>query len=298
VPRIDIGSYEGSFVLRFGGEFSRINAYTLASTLVSVADAARAANGLINPGYDIEVVVEALGSGSFKAKIRAVYRQGGNLFSVQNLRAVVLSVIAAHIYTQTLAPGVSINVVTNEDSVVVTAGDQTVVVPRSTYEAMQEVQSLETFRQAVSRAFRSVDGDETIQSVAITSGDDTDEETPIEVSREQFAVLAGETATSDVPTREVEEQTEVQIMRAILEQSRRRWEFVWRGVTIAAPVLDSSFFEKFAAHEITIAPGDALVVRLRIVQRLDASGIYVNQKYEVVSVLEHIPRPSQASLGG
>jgi len=62
---INIEQYQDSFVIHFGGEFKRINAYTLASTLVSFADAVKEANSLINQGFEIEVFVEALGEGWF-----------------------------------------------------------------------------------------------------------------------------------------------------------------------------------------------------------------------------------------
>jgi len=88
-------------------------------------------------------------------------------------------------------------------------------------------------------------------------------------------------------------------MRAILERSRRRWEFVWRGVRISAPVLDDSFYMDFAAHKITIALGDALEVKLKIRQRKDVySGIMLNDPngYEVLKVLKHLPRHRQADF--
>lgn len=300
MPEVDVGTFEESFVIRFGSEFSQINAYTLASTLVAIADAARAANARVNPGYDIEVVVEALGSGSFKAKVRALYRQSGNLFSAQDLKAIVLSLIAAHIYTQALAPEPDLKVIVNDDSVVVTAGERVVVVPRDIHDSLQEVEGSDAFIDAIRRAFRSVEADTSVESVAITAPDEDEEADkdtpPVEVPRRSFAALAGEIRGPDALTRELEEQTEVQIVRAILEQTRRRWEFVWRGVRIAAPVLDSAFHERFAAHEITIAPGDTLRVRLRILQRLDATGIYVNDRYEVTEVIDHVPRPPQQTL--
>lgn len=93
------------------------------------------------------------------------------------------------------------------------------------------------------------------------------------------------------------EITDIEILRAILERSRRRWEFVWSGNRISAPVLDDLFYDRFFAHEITIAPGDRLRVRLKVKQhRLPDVGIFVNQSFEVVEVLEHIPRPRQSRL--
>src|SRR5574340_502480 len=95
---IDVREFESDFVIYFGGEQKRINAYTLASSLVSIADAVKAANSLINPGYDVEVVVEAFGEGSFKAKVRTLYNGASNLFSKDNLKAIAVSVIASYVY--------------------------------------------------------------------------------------------------------------------------------------------------------------------------------------------------------
>jgi hypothetical protein len=96
---------------------------------------------------------------------------------------------------------------------------------------------------------------------------------------------------NDPLTRIISEQCELQIVKAILEQNTRKWEFMWHGVRISAPVLDSSFYSKFFAHTITIAPGDELKARLSIKQALDLrTGIYTNIAYEVAEVFEHVPR--------
>ncbi len=106
---VDIREFEEEFVIYFGGEPKRINAYTLASSLVSVADDVKSANSLINPGYNVEVVVEAFGEGSFKVKVRTLYNGAKNLFSKENLKAITLGVIAAYIYQHTLSPDIEIN---------------------------------------------------------------------------------------------------------------------------------------------------------------------------------------------
>lgn len=66
---------------------------------------------------------------------------------------------------------------------------------------------------------------------------------------------------------------------------------MWNGLKIAAPVLDESFFDDFFAHRIRIAPGDSLLVKLRLKQkRVPDLGIFVTESYEVLEVIEHIPR--------
>ena len=81
MPTVNISEFEDAVVIHFATEGTRINAYTLASTLVALADAARAANSSINIGYDVEIVVESVAPGSFRVRIKALYSRARNLFS-------------------------------------------------------------------------------------------------------------------------------------------------------------------------------------------------------------------------
>lgn len=295
MPTVDIRSVEDSFVIHFGGEFRRINAYTLATTLVGIADAAKAANELINPGYEIEVVVEALGEGSFRATVRAIYTKAGNLFSQQNLKTVVLAVIAAFVYEHTLAPDRDVTINISTEEVVIEQGDTKIVVPREVHDAKKEIEKVPEFRRGVGRAIGAAERDPSISDVGFGSEDVP--EPPVRIPRERFAQVSTPIPGGDGNVRNVEQITKVRILRAILERSRRRWQFVWNGVPISAPVLDDGFYDDFIAHRITIAPGDALEVRLSIKQVLDPDiGVYLNEGYEVVEVLNHIPRSEQDNL--
>src|SRR5690606_42133860 len=85
--------------------------------------------------------------------------------------------------------------------------------------------------------------------------------------------------------------------RAILERSKRKWEFVWQGFKISAPVLDEMFYDDFFAHKVKIAPGDQLEAKVKIYQIKDEdTGIYSNDRYEVVEVIKHIPHIEQGDL--
>jgi hypothetical protein len=97
--------------------------------------------------------------------------------------------------------------------------------------------------------------------------------------------------------RTIEEDCDLQIVKAILERSKRKWEFKWRGVTISAPIKDPNFYTDFSSHNITIAPGDVFQARLAIKQKKDDfSGIYTNTGYEIITVYRHIPKMQPARL--
>lgn len=294
---IDVRAFESDFVIYFGAEPKRINAYTLASSLVSIADAVKAANSLINPGYDVEVVVEALAEGSFKAKVRTLYTGASNIFSTENLKAITLGVIAAYVYQHSLSSDQAVNVFVKTDEVIVEQRNKRIVIPRDVYDSVKEVEKSERFTQSIGKAFEALERDADIESIGFTRGLD-DEIPPILIPRSRFALLSDSPEIQE-NQREVLDVATLHILRAILERGKRKWEFVWRGIKISAPVLDERFFDDFFAHKIMIAPGDSIEVKLKIYQSRDPdTRIFTNNRYEVIEVLRHIPTPKQLGMDG
>ena len=292
---VDISKFEESVVLHFKVEGSRINAYTLASTLVSIADAAKAANSTLNAGYDVEIVVDAVGPGSFRAKITALYKNSKNLFSSQLVAGVIVGVLANYIYERTLAVDESVSVQINTDEVIIEKGDEKIIVPRKVYDATKQVESNPQFRQAIVKTLKSIESDENVEALGFVEEIDSSE--PEVLIPRQAIINASLQLEAEEPTRTIEELVDLQIIKAILERSRRKWEFMWRGVKISAPIVDEKFYVEFFAHDITIAPGDILQVRLQIQQLKDQdTGIYSNKGYEVVEVFKHIPRMRQMPI--
>lgn len=291
-----VAQLDDAFVIHFQSERERLNAYTLASTLVAIADAAKAANFSINPGYDIEIVVEAVGPGSFRAKIKAVYTKARNLFSDQRVQAVVLSIVASYIYERTLAVDNKIQVEVNTNEVIIVHGNDRVIVPRNVYNATRIAEKNPSFVRAISRSLEAPVEDPHVTGLGFVpelSSPPPEVVIPKDLMQQVAAIIPDE----EPPSRVITEQCDLQIIKAILEKSHRKWEFSWRGVRIAAPVLDERFYADFFAHAITIAPGDALKARLAIKQSRDPkTGIYTNLSYEVIEVFEHIPGVRPMSL--
>lgn len=292
---VNIADYSEEIVLHFGGERKKINAYTLATSLVSLSDAIKEANAIINPGYEIEILVEAFGEGSFRAKIKTVYGGLKNIFTVNRVEAVAIGIVTSFIYQHTLAPDSDVKVIVDDTQVIIEQGDKTIIVPKTIYDAQKEVEKSEKFRKSISKTIQSVDKDKHITSFGFTRNID-DKSPDIEISRKQFALLTTPLEIEE-PQREINEVAELQIKRAILERSKRKWEFIWRGIKISAPVSDQKFYDDFFAHKITVAPGDSLDAILTISQvRDEDTGIYTNSKYEVKTVQRHIPRATQIEI--
>ena len=79
---IDLRSLEGDqVVIHFGGAITSVDAYTFANALIAFADTARAVNDVINPGQAIEIRLDAVGPGSFRAIVRRIQKGLGGFFS-------------------------------------------------------------------------------------------------------------------------------------------------------------------------------------------------------------------------
>ena len=212
---LQVREFENTFVIHFGGEFTRVNAYTLASTLVGIADAAKAANAVLNPGYEVEIVVDAFAPGSFKATVRAIYTTAGNLFSQENLKAIALSVVAAFIYEHTLSPSTATTVTVGTDEVVIVQGDTRIVVPREIHEATQQVERSPNFRKGVADALRTVDADPQVRSIGFAPRP-TDSKPPLEIPHERFAYLPQFLSEPDTDERVLDEITDLRIYARFL----------------------------------------------------------------------------------
>lgn len=290
---IEIQSEADRFVLHFETDRHQINAFALATSLAGLAEAVREASSIVNPGYAVEVVVVALEEGSFEAVVKTVFEKTHSVFSHEASKAIIYGVIAGYIVTKMVAPS-DPTIIVNDNSVIVEYGDTKVIVPRDVYEAQQQVEKSKRFENAIGQVFRGAESDSTVTALRI---DPPDRRRPgPNVPREMFCRFDTRVLDDD-GDRVVVEYANLEISRAILARGRRKWEFYWRGVKISAPVLDDRFYDRFFAHEVTIAPGDVLKAAVRIVQRQDKdSGIYKNHSYEVVEIIDHIPRMRQASL--
>jgi hypothetical protein len=294
MPVIEIPREIDRFVLYFDTPKRQINAYALATSLIGLSDAVRAANAAVNPGYHVEVVVEALGDGSFQAVIRTIFEKTRDLFSNEAVKAIVYGIIATHIYEVAIKTDTPTKITVSPDVVVIESGKEKIIVPRDVYEAKRQLEKSERFTSAIGQVFHGAQSDHAVKGLGLKTNPDKSPP-PIYIPRDKFAIF--DSRNVEEGSREIIEFATLEISRVILARGKRKWEFYWRGMRISAPVLDVRFYDRFFAREITIAPGDGLRVALRIVQAQSPdTGIFVNEKYEVVEVFEHIPRMQQDGL--
>jgi hypothetical protein len=295
MAELRISNHDNGFVLYFETKEPRINAYAFASTLVALADSAKAAGRTLNSAIDIEIVVEALGPGSFRAKISAIARESGLFVQQQLVVGVLIGVLANYVYDHTLSKRDPVQVQVNADDVIITHGNDRIIVSREVHQATQMVAQNPVFVRSMDRMLSNVIKDENVTGFGLSA--DVIGQPPSLILPRELLSIRDELLDPEAKTRIVEEDCDLYIVKAIMERSNRLWGFRWRGIDVSAPIKDPKFYDDFAKHNFTIAPGDEFQVRLAIHQeRDDVSGVYANKRYEVLQVYRHISHPKPGRL--
>ena len=90
----------------------------------------------------------------------------------------------------------------------------------------------------------------------------------------------------------VKEKQELSVFKIVFKENYK-WEFFYSGSKIYASLKDKSFFKKIEKGEAAFRSGDRLIVVLEIEQIFnEAANTFVNEKYNILKVIEHIPRVS------
>lgn len=283
-------------VLHFGGRPNEVNAFTFSNSLVAFAEALQEINRQTAPGTSVEISIEGVGPGSFRAKIATKLKPLSGLWKEVG-KPVLVGVLATIIYHRVI--GAANPVIKVDDTeVVIQQGDDRIIVPRYIYDAHQRLPQPREVERHIARAFSAIEDDPSVTDFGLTAS--LEDSTPVvPVSREKFAILSA--PVQPIPEegrRYRDERTKVTILKAIFQRGNRKWEFVWQGgVRISAAIQDAAFFDKLASGEFWFAQGDELDVVLRIHQKYDdVNGVHINEGYEVIRVFDITHRARQGRL--
>jgi hypothetical protein len=295
---IDLREFsDDRFVIHFGGERGGMDATTFAQALTGFTEALRSINRALEPGYDLDVIIEAVGPGSFRAQLRAVRRSAENLFSAKTT-GFVAGNIALGVFTNLVydkmfpddPPAIHVTV----DGVKVEHKGTTIIVSKDVFEAKKKVENNPTVKRHIAETLEAVDRDPLVTSLGITKSLD-DPEPAFEIPRALFPNIVRATRPPEgVKDRTTEVEAQLTVKTAILERSKRKWEFYWNGHVIWAPIDDRTFFDRLLALQISLQHGDTFNSILRIRQvRDEMTGAWKNKSYEVLKVFDVVHRRGQ-----
>lgn len=276
----DFRRFENDYVvIHFGGSFSSVNAYTFAHSLIAFADTARAVNAAINPGQEIEIRLEAVGPGSYRAVVRRVKERVEGFFS-RGAENVFWALVATVIWENVIRNDPGTNITINTDEVIIQTGKDKVIVPRKAYDQLPNVKSNPDVQRGVRETFETLKRDEAVENFGITSALD-DRSPTVTIPRREFARLSEQpiNVESTEKRRKRKVRARIIISKAWLDHPRRKWTFQWNDVPISAPIRDEAFLETIARRDYLIGAGDAL----------DADISYEQQYNEQLEMYENDP---------
>ena len=237
---------DSDVVLHFGGRPNEVDAFTFSNALISIADALRELNNQINSNFSIEVVIEGVGPGSFRAKIGTKLKSLGGIFK-DDARSLLVGLLGTFIYAHVLDPTAPPTIVVNDNSVVFQTGRDRVIIPRTTWEAKAHLKKPELVERNIAKAFEAMEEDPSVTNFGLARG--LHEPEPIGIiPRSDFALLArlGQSKSSPEPNKFKDERTNVTVLKIVFERGNRKWQFVWNGFKISAPITDDEFFTNWS----------------------------------------------------
>src|ERR1700675_3316566 len=123
---------DDTILLALGGSAGSIDAYTLAEALIGFADTARAISATIEPGTEIEILVEATGPGSYRTRIRRIKEEYGGLLTIAG--TVFWGVVSNVVYDATFKNDPKSEIIISANEVIIKHGSDTVIVSRTVHD--------------------------------------------------------------------------------------------------------------------------------------------------------------------
>jgi hypothetical protein len=302
---VDLRELDGDqIVIHYGGALNSVDAYTFANSLIAFADTVRAVSEALEPGPSLEIRVEALGPGSFRAVVKKV-PPGLTKFFKRGAESILWGYVAYLIIDRIHGPPDPTHIIVNRDEVIISRpGGDKIIVPRTVYEGTPKLKADAKVQENIARTFEVIEEDDAVENFGITPSV-TDVDPLVQIPREEFPRLTQRDYALIPPVedpsgrRERVERGRLLILKLWLKANNRKWSFEWNGVPISAPIKDAGFLARLESREIVIGSGDALDVELRYVQFYDQElRIYVNDPstFEVMRVLRIIQRETPRPL--
>ena len=270
----------GRYVFTFGTAENFVKSQTFIDGTEGFVDVLRLIGNRIDALTEIEYYIEAIEPGSVRVNIRGFYKKLNNFVSNNILGIIIVSVFANWLSDKLKRDDAPIVQVGSELTQIEING-KIIVIPKDALKYYQSLKNSEDIDRAVKKTFRPIQADPAVNFIGFEFEDEKNK-VDFKINRPEIEVLAKE---DEITEKTETERAEITIIRAILERSRRKWEFNWNGVKISSAITDAGFYKKFESHVYQIAPGDKLDVDLQIKRRLDRqSGVWEAVYYEITSV--------------
>lgn len=276
-----------NFVIHYGGQLQSIQANTFANSLVNVARIIEEINYHLHPDCKVEIRVETLAPGSFRPKIKII--SGSLVSKIKSFLPAKDQTIQVLLALFALWPSLFSspqNITINHNEVIIVNNGNQLILPKEIYDHAKNIgTNNKEVQKAMTQNFEVLASDSSIESFGAVRETDS-HEFLVKIPHQKFLEYSEAIKPQDDAQRiEEYENVELRLLKVILEKGSRKWDFVWNGIRISAPILDENFWEKMKHKEIQISQGDSITAKLRVYQVLEPySSVYLNDKYEVTEV--------------
>lgn len=278
-----------NFKIKFDKQENSISADTYVQSLVSLSTIIREVNYQIGTGPGVKVNVVAEQPGSFDVVLQIAEAIQDNYEIVMASAGTLAGIVGTAVgilqlkkmskesdLTKTEIHGDQVNIKDVSGNVIF----QTNNITYNLYTTNQAV------NDAVSGQFQSINKDDEIEAVTITNNDDV-----TRFEKSDFSTLAEKRIIEIEDKDEVTVSAQLKISKVVLDNSNRKWEFVYNGSKISGRIDDQDFWDKILAGDVSFANGDALVADLKIIREYDpVLDTYMNVDYIVSNIRQHLPR--------
>jgi hypothetical protein len=285
-----------TIVLHFGGAEGSIDAYTLAEALIGFADMARAISATVDPGTDIEILVEATGPGSYRTRIRRIKKGYGGLLAIGG--TVFWGIVSNYIYDNYVKNDPPPQVTVNADGTVVKIGKHTIIVSAAVHSGTEHAKQNPAVQSGLAKTFAALEADENVKDFGVTDSL-TDPEPKFIIPRAEFPRIAQRPpSTKEEPsTRLTKKRARLFVLKAWLNHAKRKWSFEWNGEPVSAPISDTIFLDKVDRREVLLGAGDALDAELTFKQNYDKTLGVLDQRPSILRCHKGIETYSEGVLG-
>jgi hypothetical protein len=285
------------FKIKFEGETQDINILTFSKTLKNIntmiLEINKEQNKFTGLDLKVDIRIKALTPGSFNVTIDIIQEIVQNLLTTDNVvyAASLVTILSGIFGIRKFLKGKkpdSITEIDNKIQIKNNTGNITIV-EKNAYHIYQ---SNTMVSEALNDTYSTLTFDKNVTSFNIL--DKT--ETPIfQSDRGDFEICSEVVDQKDSEKKVNVELASVSINKICFERDYK-WQFYYKGNKIQAQIKDQDFFKRINEGE-KFSKGDSLEVELKINQEFsDENNTYILKSYEIVRVINHIPRPFQHAL--
>lgn len=282
---------KASLNIKFEGQEHQIDANTLINTLTHYNLILNEINNVLGEGEKkIELKINALEKGSFIVDISVIGTWIQGIFSKENCEyaAGIVTVFGGIFTVYKHFRGRPIN--KNDEKVINNYFFGNVDKSKVT-----NIYNNTITREAISKSIETINEDESVEAINLSINNYP--EPTVTIVREEFPSLIYDDFDKEIETENIKhviEEAELYIM-VVSFDPKTKWRFLYNGIKLPAMSMKDSNLQSKIDAGLRFAKGDAIKVLLEITKEFDKSlNAFVNKKYRILEVIEHIVRPSMS----